>query len=392
VFQLLKDPKFDFMKRGQLFVTISAIVVVLSVAILIFNGLNLGIEFTGGTEVQVKYSSAPDVGRIRSSLEGAGITAQVTTIGDASENEVYIRVAGEGESGEIEDLTGQVASLLRGPGAEGGKLDVNIAAAGSLATALQAAPGVTEAQAVELGRAIAAHRTEVAIYGSVGELGNVPGMPADVVSFLEGQAIAGPVAIRNQGYIGPAIGEELMEKAELAIVMSLIMMLIYIWIRFQLRWGFAAVIALAHDTTVTLGLFSVFNMEMSLPVVAAFLTLVGYSVNDTVVVFDRIRENLANRSAATLEATINLSINQTLSRTIITSGLTWVVVFGLYLFGGAALNAFAFVLSVGVLVGTYSSIFVAAPVLVLWSRFLGTQKAPATAAAEPGRAKKIRTT
>jgi preprotein translocase subunit SecF len=153
------------------------------------------------------------------------------------------------------------------------------------------------------------------------------------------------------------------------------------------------VLALAHDTLITLGLFSLFTKEMSLPVVAAFLTLVGYSVNDTVVVFDRIRENVRNRSAPTFEGTINLSINQTLGRTIITSGLTWVVVFGLYLFGGPALNSFAFVLSVGVIVGTYSSIYIASPILLLWGgvadRQAGAAEAKVSSVAR--RAKKVRT-
>ena len=144
----------------------------------------------------------------------------------------------------------------------------------------------------------------------------------------------------------------------------------------------AALIALVHDTMITLALFAIFNKEMSLPVVAAFLTLVGYSVNDTVVVFDRIRENLRNRSAPTFEGTINLSINQTLSRTVITSGLTWIVVFGLYLFGGAALNSFAFVLSVGVIVGTYSSIYIASPALSVLRRF-GPGKPAAETGGEP---------
>jgi preprotein translocase subunit SecF len=158
-----------------------------------------------------------------------------------------------------------------------------------------------------------------------------------------------------------------MRSALGAIIGSLLGMLAYIWWRFQLRWGFAAVVALAHDTLITLGLFSIIGLEMSLPVVAAFLTLVGYSVNDTVVVLDRVRENLRIRAARGLRATVNLSINQTLSRTAITSGSTFAVVFALLLFGGSALKSFSFVLSIGVLVGTYSSIFVAAPLLVIWS-------------------------
>ena len=146
-------------------------------------------------------------------------------------------------------------------------------------------------------------------------------------------------------------------------------------------------VALAHDTLITLGLFSLFGKEMSLPVVAAFLTLVGYSVNDTVVVFDRIRENLRIKRGQSLEQVINLSINQTLSRTIITSGLTWIVVVGLLVFGGSALNAFAFVLTIGVMVGTYSSIYIASPILVIWKRFVDSRKSGSSAPAT----KRVRT-
>jgi preprotein translocase subunit SecF len=216
-----------------------------------------------------------------------------------------------------------------------------------------------------------------------------------MITYVDENADIGPLALRSQSFIGPAVGRELIDKAVIAIVGSLVGMLIYIWIRFQLQWGLAAVAALAHDTLITLGLFSVFNQEMSLPVVAAFLTLVGYSVNDTVVVFDRIRENLAGARKASLVETVNLSINQTLSRTIITSGLTWIVVLGLFLFGGAALRPFSFVLTVGVVVGTYSSIFVAAPIVVAWQAFRDKQREAAdarTRSESPARrAKKVRT-
>jgi preprotein translocase subunit SecF len=229
-------------------------------------------------------------------------------------------------------------------------------------------------QAGQLADAMSEQRKEVAIFHSFDDLSGIEGMTAETLDYLSQNAVIGPLAVRSQNYIGPAIGQELLNKAMVAIVGSLIGMLVYIWIRFQLQWGFAAVVALTHDTLLTLGLFSVFDKEMTLPVVAAFLTLVGYSVNDTVVVFDRIRENLQKHRGEPLTTVINRSINQTLSRTIITSGLTWIVVFGLYLFGGAALNPFAFVLSVGVLVGTYSSIYVASPFLVLWKQFLDRRK------------------
>jgi preprotein translocase subunit SecF len=376
VFQILKNPQFDFMRRGELLLGVSAALVVVAVVVLFVAKLNLGIEFTGGTEVQVKYAEAPRIGDIRRALESAGLKAQVTTIGKPEENEIYIRLAEGGQGGESADLTGLVSRTLRGDAVAEGKLDLNIADQATLRDLLSDAPGLTSSQAEAAAAGISTHRKEVAIYHGVEDLAAAPEVTAEIVEFLRENADTGPLAVRSQSYVGPAVGKELMQKAQLAIVMSLIMMLIYIWIRFQLQWGFAAVLALTHDTAITLGLFSLLGYEMSLPVVAAFLTLVGYSVNDTVVVFDRIRENVKNRAATSFEATINLSINQTLGRTIITSGLTWLVVF-----------------TIGVIVGTYSSIYIASPILMVWNRISG-QRTAALAGGAPvaRRVKKVRTT
>jgi len=251
---------------------------------------------------------------------------------------------------------------------------------------------LTDAEAANLAAAVLEAHREGAIFQSYQEIATVPGMTPEVVSYLEANTTIGPLALRSQSFIGPAVGRELVEKAIIAVIGSLIGMLIYIWIRFKLQWGFAAVLALAHDTLITLALFSLFNQEMSLSVVAAFLTLVGYSVNDTVVVFDRIRENVVNYRGKDIEDTVNLSINQTLSRTVITSGLTWIVVLSLFLFGGAALRSFSFVLTAGVVVGTYSSIYVASPIVVLWQGYLDRRKASSGAKQPSGdrRAKKSR--
>ncbi len=209
------------------------------------------------------------------------------------------------------------------------------------------------------------------------------------------QSAQGPNAftVRSQSYIGPTIGKELVKKAIGAILGSMAGMLIYIWIRFEFQWGLAAVVALVHDTIITLGLFSLFGYEMSLPVVAAFLTLVGYSVNDTVVIFDRIRENLRAKggTVASLQELINTSMNQTLSRTLLTSLLTWIVCAFLYALGGPALRDFSFVLVVGIVVGTYSTIYIAAPILVVWQEWLSkrAKRGPAGAVSRPT-AKKVR--
>ncbi len=389
MFQILQEPSFDFMGRKKILLIVSAILVVGSVLTVVLKGVHLGVEFTGGTELQIRFADAPELAAIRSAVLKAGmIGADVSTIGDPEENEIYIRV-GTAAGAEERDLSSEVrAALLTDvfPDLKEG-WDLNTADRATLLSHLQDAPALSREQAEQLATSISEARKESAIFHSFEELSSLDGMTPRAMEYLRANAVIGPFALRGQSYIGPAIGQELLRKAMLAIVGSLIGMLVYIWIRFQLQWGFAAVVALVHDTVITLGLFALFGLEMSLAVVAAFLTLVGYSVNDTVVVFDRIRENLRSQRASSLEALINDSINQTLSRTILTSGLTWVVVFALYLFGGAALKPFAFVLTVGVLVGTYSSIYIASPILVLWKQFLERRELKSAAA---GKAKKVR--
>jgi preprotein translocase subunit SecF len=384
------------MSRRNVALVFSLIVVLLSVAVITIKGINRGIEFTGGTELQLKFADSPDIGEIRAALRDAGLDdTAVSTIGDPDENEVYIRLSSvEGEEAD-QDRTGEVRAALRARLFTdlGDKPDLNVTDRGSLEAILAGAPDLGGADAATLADSVADLRRETAIFHSWDEISTIPGMTPQALQFLEQETVLGPVALRGQSYIGPAIGKELMNKAKLAIIGSLIGMLIYIWVRFQLQWGLAAVAALTHDTLITLGLFALFGQEMSLPVVAAFLTLVGYSVNDTVVVFDRIRENLKTRQAGSLEELINLSINQTLNRTIITSGSTWIVVTALYVFGGAALRPFAFVLTVGVIVGTYSSIFIASPILILWKQYLARRElAPRGGPRTARKVKKVRRT
>lgn len=169
--------------------------------------------------------------------------------------------------------------------------------------------------------------------------------------------------------VGPTAGKQLRNQALLATLYSLLGMLIYLWFRFELIYGVAAVVAVFHDTLITVGAFSLANKEITLTVIAAILTLIGYSMNDTIVVFDRIRENLATSRRESLADVVNRSINQTLSRTVLTSGLTFLTVLSLYLFGGEVLHGFSFALVVGILIGTYSSIAVAAPMLVAYQEW-----------------------
>ena len=184
---------------------------------------------------------------------------------------------------------------------------------------------------------------------------------------------ANSFSVRNVQVVGPTVGNQLKRQATLATLYSMLGMLIYLWFRFQLIYGVAAVIACFHDTLITLGAFALTDKEMSLTVIAAILTLVGYSMNDTIVVFDRIRENLRLSRRESLPDLVNRSINQTLSRTVLTSGLTFLTVLSLFIFGGPVLKGFSFALVVGILIGTYSSIAVAAPMLVAWQEWRGAQ-------------------
>jgi preprotein translocase subunit SecF len=179
--------------------------------------------------------------------------------------------------------------------------------------------------------------------------------------------------VRNVQVVGPTVGKQLEKQAALATLYSLLGMLVYLWFRFQLIYGVAAVVACFHDTLITVGAFALTGQEISLTVIAAILTLVGYSMNDTIVVFDRIRENLRLSRRESLPDVVNRSINQTLSRTVLTSGLTFLTVLSLYVFGGQVLRGFSFALVVGILIGTYSSIAVAAPMLVAWQQWRAKQ-------------------
>jgi preprotein translocase subunit SecF len=187
-----------------------------------------------------------------------------------------------------------------------------------------------------------------------------------VVKSFESDFYTSNFGIRNVDIIGPTVGKQLQKQAVLATLYSLLGMLVYLWFRFELIYGIAAVVAVFHDTLITVGMFSLLNVEISLTVIAAILTLVGYSMNDTIVVFDRIRENIKLLRRDSLTDIVNKSINQTLSRTVLTSGLTFLTVLSLYIFGGEVLHGFSLALVIGIIIGTYSSIFIAAPMLVAY--------------------------
>jgi preprotein translocase subunit SecF len=219
-------------------------------------------------------------------------------------------------------------------------------------------------------------KTKGGVLAALDDLNGV--VPPAVSSSLKEGFFLSNFSVRNVEVVGPTVGKQLQKQASLAVLYSLLGMLVYLWFRFELIYGIGAVVACFHDTLITVGAFSLANKEISLTVIAAILTLVGYSMNDTIVVFDRIRENIKLMRRERLDVIVNRSINQTLSRTVLTSGLTFLTVLALFIFGGEVLHGFSFALVIGILIGTYSSIAIASPMLVAyqdWRTGRGTRVA-----------------
>ncbi len=389
--QIIGDTNIPFLSYRKMALRISGIAVLIGLAIIVAGflnpqlgiGLNFGIDFTGGTQVIAKFREAPDLGRLRSSLDGLeGGTPVIQSFDEEEKHEVIIRV--ENPEDEEGDFTRPIIERLHAEynGDLGDKFDLNTQ--GSLALTLrlsEANPDGVEGDSEILDEyyepmadAVLKYRKDYGIFNSLSELDEVDALSPAARSLIQADAGIGAFSLLGAESVGPTVGADLKRQASLAIGLSLLGMLIYIWIRFQLPYGIGAVAALFHDVIVTLVALALTGREINLPTIAALLTLVGYSVNDTVVVFDRVRENLRLHRGEALEGLMNNSINQVLSRTIITSGTTLVVVLSLYIFGGDVINTFAFVLLIGILVGTYSSIFVAAPVALWVSNLLSARR------------------
>jgi preprotein translocase SecF subunit len=313
--EFFRNPKINFVGAMKIAFTISAILVILSAVImLVHRGPRLSIDFTGGSVLQVKMDPVPTVGDIRSALEGQGYEGiQVTEFGSVDE------------------------FLITFP---------------------------TPAEVVELAAAGDEKARNTGVSTVSGE------KTLDAAQILLGDLRAGlsgtEIELRREESVGPKIGGELRTAAVNSVVAAQALIVIYITVRFVFRYGIAAIMALVHDVTLTLGVFSLLNFEISLQIIAAFLTIIGYSLNDTIVVFDRIRENMKLRRKESYRQVINRSINECLSRTILTSLTTFFVAATLYFFGGPVIHDFAFALCFGVIVGTYSSMFIASPILVWW--------------------------
>jgi preprotein translocase subunit SecF len=383
--QFLHDTHIDFMKYRKIWIGISLVLLVAAfIAVVVIKDVNLGIDFAGGTEITIVFRQAPNLDQLRGLMERAGLhRPEIQRFGKESENKVIIKT-GAARHGSEDQQRKQIVAVL-GTAFNQGKsgLDVNQAGAEALAEFLQQAdPDGVGAQSPE---AAAAHYKAVAaainearknsggLFRTPDALSGVKGVSAATAGALKQQAYTGDFNVLGVESVGPQVGQELRRQGLLAVVMSLVGMLAYIWLRFELRFGIGAVMAGLHDVLVTLGFFTYFHYEFNLTTVAAFLTLIGYSMNDTVVIFDRMRENMRKSRRKPLIEIMNQSINETLSRTIMTSGLTFLTVLSLLILGGPVLRGFAFVMTIGIIVGTYSSIYIASPFALLWEQLFGAQ-------------------
>ena len=391
--EFFRNPNIDFLGKKWYFLAFSLVFSVAGVlSIFFWHGIPLGVDFSGGTLVYVKFASQPNDNAIRASLDKAGLhQARIQRFGQPANNEVLISLEEKETSEQALDRgKTQIINALES-NAPGGKQDLNNAGSLTILNYLLEKDPLhlgTDAnqRSSALARAITDYRdkTKGGVLHSLDELKAV--VPGEVVASLQDGFFLSDFGVRNVEIVGPQVGAQLRRQAVLAVLYSLLGMLDYLWFRFELIYGVAAVVTVFHDTLITVGAFSLANKEVSLTVIAAILTLVGYSNNDTIVVFDRIRENLKLLRREKLSDIVNKSINQTLSRTILTAGLTFLTVLALYLFGGEVLNGFSFALVIGILIGTYSSIAIAAPILVAYQEWKqGRGKRPLAVAAESSR-------
>lgn len=387
MFVLLKKTNIDFLSKRHLMLTLSGLIILSGfVAMIMRGGPNLSIDFKGGVAMTLRATSpsgTADIGeeRVRNALASVGIVGAEVKASRSTEGEDLLIHFKEEERIHTPESLIRTALDSLFPGKWRVVADNQLVLEG-----LERLYGISfVAVATELSREelnsvlvhigiddpqIIAHKTE-----ANQDVWILAGKGKDAISRLRSQLSSEfpgyQFEVRSIEVVGPRIGSDLRNSAIWAILASWGLMILYLWWRFELIFGVAAVVALIHNVLITLALMSLMNYEIGMTVVGAFLTIIGYSVNDTIVIFDRIRENIKRYNAKPIGEVINLSINDTLSRTIVTGGSVIVVVLMLFLYGGEVLRAFGFAMLVGILAGTYSSIFIASPLLVDYTNKTG---------------------
>ncbi|MDD8027242.1 MAG: protein translocase subunit SecF [Acidobacteriota bacterium] len=377
-----KTPSVNFMKYRYIALAVTAGIVLAGVLnIFVFKGLKLGVDFGEGTMIRVAFRTPVKIGDIRNDLAAIGLGgSSIQQTGEKTADSgrefqirsVEVRNTKDGVSDleSHEALSNRIIAALRGNDGQAEKAqglrDLNGLDAKTLAALLEPvflerAPGLTE-QILDL------RKRSHGIFADYAEL-EKGGVPAEVVTFLKGKTYLGKMNVVSRESVGPQAGADLRKKAVQATIWSLLGMLVYIALRFKLANGVSAILTLTQDVLITMSLYSFSSREINLPIIAGILTIVGFSINDTIVIFDRIRENQKLNRRLPLIDIMNLSLNQMLGRTIITSGTVFLTVIALFLFGGKVINDFAYLMLIGTIEGVYSTIYLSCPIVLWWTKW-----------------------
>jgi preprotein translocase subunit SecF len=401
VIEIFKNTNYDFLGRKLLFIGLSIFVLLAGLASIGWRALdgdqnthpfNFGIDFTGGTLVNAKFKEPPDLGRLRAAIEEQGIDSSKITlqpineqIGRESKNEVFIRIpnletaAGATSNTDLGKMKILAAlATLDDQVATQGKINLNLIGRDELKEEFsrldplgirasdRSLPDDSSYGQIAV-RIIDYREQRGGLIGSLDEIKNLGGIESQLRSVLEQHFFTGASAVRGAEAVSPQVGADLRNRAIYVTIAACAGMLFYVALRFK-SWGYGlgAVVAVIHDVLVTLGIFSIVQWEIDLNMIGAMLTLVGFSMNDTIVIFDRVRELRRTRRHEYLENITQKAINETLSRTVITNGTTFLAILSLVLFGGEVLKSFSWALLIGVLVGTYSTLYIASPFMLWW--------------------------
>jgi len=382
--QLFKTPNIKFLKYKYVALAVTGVIVLAGVLnVTVFKGLKLGVDFGEGTMLRVMLKTQSNEGDVRDLLKSVGLgKSQVQKTGNTG-REFQIRAveAGNVKAGELdqleahEALADKIIAALRGDDGTAerarGLTDLNTVDERTLSGLLETAfPG----SGPDAAQRIIVYRTDNGIISDFQDIAGL-GLKPEIMAFLGEKTFLGKLTVLSRETVGPQVGADHRRKAVQATIWSLIGMLIYIAIRFKLEYGVAAIFTLAQDVLITMSLYSFTNREINLPIIAGILTIVGFSINDTIVIFDRVRENQKIMRGKGLEEVMNVSLNQCLGRTIITSGTVFLTVGSLFLFGGEVINDFAFLMLIGTIEGVYSTVYLSCPVVLFWQKWFKSKNA-----------------
>jgi len=381
----LKTPNIKFMKYKYIALAITGAIVLAGVLnVTVGKGLKLGVDFGGGTLIRVMFKTRAEVTDVRQILRDVGLgNSSIQETGKAG-HEFQIRtmqvIKGIDPQKEVEaheQLGNRVIAALKGDDGQAeiqrGLKDLNTIDTRELTSLLSAAFPTEAAQLAEkiVGQRGAPAKGIFTDYAELAEAGIQP----EVITVLKDKTFLGKLTVISKETVGPQAGADLRRKATLATIWALLGMLAYIAFRFKLAYGVAAIFTLTQDVLITISIYSFTNREINLPIIAAILTIVGFSINDTIVIFDRVRENTKILRKESLENIMNVSLNQCLGRTIITSGTVFLTLLALYIFGGEVINDFAFCMLIGAIEGVYSTVALSCPVVLFWQKIFKTKTA-----------------